>query len=113
MEVKVLEIRDAGTFMPVICMRPVAQNESQRYLLRRDGYRADASETCIIVIKPQCRGVSYDPYNWDSGTVIDAHNYIEKHWQELVDGDVIDVQFIRGETTTKKLSERVTNLRAW
>jgi len=41
MEIKVLEIRDDCTFIPVICVRPVAENEAQRYLLRRDGYRAD------------------------------------------------------------------------
>jgi hypothetical protein len=38
MEVKALEVRDAGTFCPVICIRPVPTNEGQRYLLRRDGY---------------------------------------------------------------------------
>ena len=35
MEVKCLEIRDDGTFIPVICVRPVPDNEAQRYLLRR------------------------------------------------------------------------------
>jgi hypothetical protein len=60
-EVKCLELRDSNTFIPVICIRPVADNEAQRYLLRRDGYRADASEHCIIMIVAQCRGVAYDP----------------------------------------------------
>lgn len=44
MEVKCLEIRDEGTFIPVICLRPVPENEGQRYLLRRDGYRGDDRE---------------------------------------------------------------------
>jgi hypothetical protein len=64
MEVKCLEIRDANTFIPVICIRAVAANDAQLYLLRRDGYRADDNERCIIMIDAQCRGVSYDPYNW-------------------------------------------------
>ena len=107
MEVKCLEIRDAGTFMACIFIRPVPDNEAQRYLLRRDGYRGDVSERCIIAIKPQCRGVSYDPYNWGDGarTMPVAHDYIEKHWSELRDGDVVDVQFILGETTKAKVSE--------
>lgn len=113
MEIKVLEIRDRATFIPVICIRPVAENEAQRYLLRRDGYRADDSETCVIMIDAQCRGVSYDPYHWarDSRTKGNAHLYIEQHWSDLRDGDVIDVEFILGETSKKKISERFNDLK--
>jgi hypothetical protein len=110
MEVKCLEIRDAGTFVPVICFRPVPTNEAQRYLLRRDGYKGDDSEFCIIYIAAQCRGVAYDPYDWPANprTHRVAHNHIRDHWHELKDGDVIDVQFILGETKQCKTSERVT-----
>lgn len=110
MEVKCLEVRDAGTFVPVICIRPVPDNEEQRYLLRRSGYKGDPSESCIIYINAQCRGVSYDPYNWPGQprTHRVAHDYIEKNWFTLRDGDVIDVQFILGETKQRKTSERVT-----
>jgi hypothetical protein len=65
MEIKCLELRDSMTFIPVICIRLVPENEAQRYLLRRDGYRGDdAGERCIIMIDQQCRSVSYDPYDW-------------------------------------------------
>ena len=37
-----------------------------------------------------------------------AHNYIATHWHDLVDGDVVDVEFILGETAEKKISERAT-----
>ena len=82
MEIKCLEIRDRNTSIPVICIRPVAENAGQRYLLRRDGYRADNTEHCIIMIDAQCRGVSYDPFNWvaDPRTKPQAHFYIEQHW---------------------------------
>lgn len=108
MEVKCLEIRDAGTFIPVICIRPVAENEGQRYLLRRDGYRANASEWCIIYINAQCRDVAYDPCQWPANprTHRVAHSYITEHWHEFSDGDVIDVEFILGETSKPKISER-------
>ena len=106
MEVKMLEVRDAGTFIPILCIRPVPENEGQRYLLRRDGYAGNESEHCIIVVKAQCRGCSYDPYNWDTRTMQVAHNYIESKWHLLNDGEVIDVQFILGETETPKVSER-------
>ena len=108
MEVKCLELRDRMTFIPVICLRPVPTNEAQRYLLRRDGYRGDDSEHCIILIQAQCRGVAYDCYGWPSSprTYQVAHNYIATRWSALSDGDVIDVEFILGETDTRKTSER-------
>jgi hypothetical protein len=108
MESKCLELRDSGTFIPVICIRPVPVNEAQRYLLRRDGYSGTAGEHCVIMIDAQCRGAAYDCYDWPGGsrTKKVAHNYIAEHWHELVDGDVIDVEFILGETLTKKISER-------
>jgi hypothetical protein len=110
MEIKCLELRDSMTFIPVICIRPVPENDAQRYLLRRDGYRGDGSEQCIIMIDAQCRGVSYDLYDWprDTRTRPHAHAYIEEHWHELRDGDVIDVEFILGETVEPKRSERET-----
>jgi hypothetical protein len=108
MEIKCLEIRDAGTFIPVICIRPVPDNEAQRWLLRRDGYRGNENEMCIIMIDAQCRGVAYDPYDWprDTRTKPHAHLWIAAHWHELSDGDVVDVEFILGETSQKKVSER-------
>jgi len=108
MEVKCLEIRDSATFLPVICIRPVAENPKQRYLLRRDGYSGDNTEQCIILIDAQCRGASYYPYDWPNRTRQVAHNYIQNNWQFLKDGDVVDVQFILGETPTPKESEEET-----
>jgi hypothetical protein len=108
MEVKCLEIRDRMTFIPVICIRPTPNNEAQRYLLRRDGYSGTIDEHCVIMIDAQCRGVAYDCYDWADGsrTKKHAHNYIANHWAELHDGDVIDVEFILGETSERKMSER-------
>jgi hypothetical protein len=113
MEIKCLEIRDAMTFIPVICIRPVPENEKQRYLLRRDGYAGDPSEHCIIYIDAQCRNVAYDPYQWPSNprTHRVAHLYITENWFRLMDGDVIDVQFILGESEEPKISEQYAN--AW
>ena len=106
MEVKCLEIRDDGTFIPVICIWPAPDNEGQRYLLRRDGYRGDNAERCVILIDAQCRGCAYDPFDWPNRTKKVAHDFIAENWRALKDGDVIDVEYILGETKTPKLSER-------
>lgn len=113
MEVKCLELRDAGTFIPVICIRPVPDNEEQRYLLRRDGYSGGEEERCIIMINAQCRGVAYDPYDWrgDARTKPNAHMFIEQNWHRLKDGDVIDVEYILKETDEPKASERYDEIR--
>lgn len=110
MEVKCLEIRDVATFLPVICIRPTADNESQRYLLRRDGYRADSDEHWIILIDAQCRAVAYDWPYWPANprTKRVAHKYIHDNWAVVNDGDVIDVEYILGESQVPKTSERVT-----
>lgn len=110
MEVKCLELRDKGTFVPVICIRPLPANEGQRYLLKRDGYSCEPSDNIVIMIDAQCRGASYDPYGWpgDTRTKPVAHKFIEENWATLKDGDVVDVQFILGETAAPKLSERLT-----
>jgi len=109
MIVKVLELRDAGTFIPVICIKPVPENEGQRYLLRRDGYSCNPMDRLVIMINAQCRGAAYDPYDWrDARTKRTAHIYIQEKWEDLRDGDVIDVQFLLGETDKPKVSERET-----
>jgi hypothetical protein len=86
----------------------VPENEAQRYLLRRDGYSGGEEEACIIMIDAQCHSCAYDPYAWPNRTKRNAHDYIRIHWADLKDGDVIDVEFILGETKTPKLSERET-----
>lgn len=105
-EIKILEIRDHATFIPVICIKPVAENEAQHYLLRRDGYSLDLNDPIVIMIDAQCRNVSYDPYNWRSDTHKVAHDYILRNWKTLKDGDVVDVEFILGLTKVPKTSER-------
>jgi hypothetical protein len=108
MQVKCLELRDAATFIPVICIRPLpGDNEAQRYLLRRDGYSCSPDDNIIIMIDAQCRGCAYDPYHWREGTHRTAHLFIMENWNTLKDGDVIDCEFIRGKTAKPKISERL------
>ena len=38
--------------------------------------------------------------------MVTAHEHIILNWDQLKDGDVIDVEFILGETKVKKDSER-------
>src|SRR6187455_963060 len=107
MEIKILEIRDIATFIPLLCVNlGRADNGKQRYYMRRVGYPLNGRPN-IAVCRLSCNNdkITSDPYQHDSRTYRVAHDYIIKHWVSLVDGDVIDVEFILGETKTKKKSE--------
>lgn len=116
---KAFEIRDRSTFVPVIAVKMVPYSEvageggdSERYLLRRSGYTFD--HPCVMLVRMDANGslrcASYDPYGWSANdrTFCVAHDHITKHFDELDNGAVIDVEFILGETTEPKQSERVS-----
>lgn len=112
MIVKLLEVRDRATFLPVYAMSSVPSNNSQGYLLRRCGFNTGAFVKHPSIIVSRLNGEtpsSADAYFWNDRTMQTAHLYIEQHFDELNDGDVIDVEFILNETTEKKQSERFTS----
>jgi len=106
MRVKALELRDEGTFIPLIAVDMNPDNEEQRYLLRRCGYPCNGKPN-VVVTRMSADGLpsSNDPYHWQDRTFAVGHQWIIEHWAELSDGDVVDVQFILGETRKPKVSE--------
>jgi len=110
---KALEIRDEGTFIPMLAvdMNPSLDDtfSGQHYLLRRCGYPCDGRPN-ILITRLSADGTPAwnDPYGWGGRTFPVAHEWIIEHWNELRDGDVVDVQFILGETTAPKISERIS-----
>jgi hypothetical protein len=118
MKSKALEIRDKGTFIPALAvdMNPVSvdsygsanASDAQRYLLRRCGYPCDGRPNVVLTRLDGNGQATNDPYAWGGRTWPNAHNWIIDHWENLNDGDVVDVEFILGETQTPKQSERFT-----
>src|SRR5690348_9121417 len=102
MKTKTFEIRDRGTFMPMIAVKLTSDDcEADRYLLRRSGL--NHQDSYQILFFDLNKGYGYlDKYNWPGSpmvrTLFVAHEYIEKHFDELETGSVIDVEFILGET---------------
>jgi hypothetical protein len=110
-QVKMLEIRDHLTFIPMLAVNMNPANEGQRYLLRRCGYPCDARPN-IVLTRLQADGspATNDPYGWEghgARTIPTAHKWIIEHWDELKDGDVVDYEFIVGFSASPKISERV------
>lgn len=118
MDLKLLELRDRGTFIPVFAFRcrptrgeNVEQFHRERYLLSRAGYGPAGESDCVILGKLDCPSstlsCTYDPFGWETSarTMEAAHSWITAHWDDLKSGDVVDVEFILGETKEPKKSE--------
>lgn len=114
---RLFEIRDRLTFIPTMAILVEDENEAQRYYMARTGYpaRGEHSPTVIVMRLSDQRAAS-DPYSWDDRTHRVAHDWLQRQvdtggrdWfaDHFPDGEVIDVEFILGETPQPKRSERL------
>jgi len=110
LETKVFELRDKGTFIPIIATRLQSndlEDEKELYLLRRAGFaNADCFPAILITRLSGGARAEVDPYSWTDRTFQTAHHWLEKNFHAINNGDVIDCEFILGETDTPKMSER-------
>lgn len=113
MESKLFEIRDSATFIPILAVRLTPASGDEAYLLARSGYGIEPESQGAYIILCRIVGGELDarstPNHWGQGTrtLPTAHRYIAEHWDTLTSGDVVDVEFILGETSEPKVSERV------
>lgn len=111
MKSKVLEVRDEGTHIPVAALLVMGEDPIEDYYIHyRCGYPHDLFPTVVLVDLGSGRGMG-DPAGWPSAgyatrTLPVAHQYVADNFAHLKSGDVVDVQFILGETTVKKQPER-------
>lgn len=103
MRVKIFEVRDEGTHIEVFALSTEAA-PGQEYGLNRCGFRG--GQAVIVGYLDGERNSSADPYHWGCRTMSNAHQYITDHFDELSDGDVVDVRVILGEATTPVKSDR-------
>ena len=106
MKTKALEIRDELTFIAALAVDMNPANDQQHWLLRRCGYPCNGEPNVILTRLDGNGKATNDPYEWGGRTYPVAHNFIIENWEQLKDGDVVDVQFILGETPAPKISER-------
>ena len=109
---KMFEVRDRGTFIPVIGFLLTTDNEREIQLLARAGFSYksvskwhDSDFKFMLYINLCTYAAQCDPYDWPDRTNHCAHKYIQENWFKLDTGSVIDVEFILGETKTRKESE--------
>jgi len=111
MEIKIVEIRDHGTFIGAMAIRMTPSNPNQAYYLRRVGF--DGSDSTIVLMLLGDQAATSDTYGWGvlgkgPRTIPIAHEWVQKNFDSITDGQVVDVAFILGETAAPKESERLT-----
>lgn len=108
---KTFEIRDQGTFIPMLAIKLQPTMKEDQYLFSRAGYGREASDQAQYILLCQISGgggrCQSDFYEWGNGrTYRVAHRFIQENFDRLSSGEVIDVEFILGETQNPKESER-------
>jgi hypothetical protein len=115
MDLKLFEIRDRGTFIKAFAFRPTpsafgptSQLDAERFLIRIAGW-SDPEHAATQLIFGAFGGECHDdPYQWgrSARTMPQAHLYLADNFDKLNSGDVIDVEYILGESAAPKVSER-------
>lgn len=102
MQIKCIEIRDRMTFVPAIAMRFTG---AQSWLLRRAGFAVDMDY--VILIPLNRNNYCYDAWQWNDRTFHNVHKELGENWDKYESGSLIDVEFLLGETSEPKTSERL------
>jgi hypothetical protein len=109
---KLLEVRDIGTFIPVLAVKMVSDDDQEKWLASTAGYGQTQEERGPCVVLCRIAGgegkCACDPYDWGQNprTMRFAHQHIATHFDELAPGAVVDVEHILGERAEPKTSDR-------
>lgn len=115
MHVKLFEVRDNGTCIAAIAIRPGLDDigryvgvegadgrlAQRRFLLGKAGFNAP-TDAILFGFLDGSGGMHCDPYDWPASprTMRAAHLMAERDWADLDDGDVLDVRVFLGERET-------------
>ena len=107
MKVKMFEVRDRCTYIAAIAVKVHYSNAAELYMLGRAGFSLADDRPAVLINFLNSPRIEYDPSKWDGArTYAEAHRYIEKHFDTLESGAVVDVPFILGETDEVVPSDR-------
>jgi hypothetical protein len=108
MGIKLIEVRDRGTFIPALAMRVTSTGDvAGDWLLRRGGFSLDG--VSIILMRLTDCAAQYDSYDWECRP---AHVWLLEHFEQVAHGAVVDVEHILGERSAPKVSERFERFHA-
>lgn len=110
MNAKLFELRAKKTFIPLLAIRPEARTEQEAYLLQESGYgNRDNHRQYVFLTRLDLedRKVTCDPYAWITHDMREAHLYLERKFDFLESGAVIDIEFLAGKTPAPKEPQRL------
>ena len=108
---KYLEIRDRGTCVIALAFKfESVGNPKAARMLSAAGYGLSSFDQENYVMLMNISGgnceAHTDSMKWSNyRTMTTAHRYIEDNYDDIDNGDLIDVQIILSETDTKKASQ--------
>jgi hypothetical protein len=95
---------DAATFIPMVATKLAPSNMHEAYLIRAVGW-GEQNPIFFYDLETTPR-IQARAYNWNNNrTRTVAHEYIEKNFDNLKSGQVIDVEFIMGLSKEPKQSQ--------
>jgi hypothetical protein len=106
MVTKAFEVRDRMTFIPALAVKLESTDPVEIWIMWKGGYHPQANETFVVMVHLGRGEGKIDAFEWKDRTMSEAHKYVAKNFDKLKTGDIIDVEFILGETTVKKTTER-------
>lgn len=102
--IKLFELRDEGTQIHAMAIKVVAQEHltSEDFILRYAGW--GFSQVGIYLTTLHEPKTQYNSSKWNDGgrTMRATHDYIKKNWGRLKSGDVVDVEYISGDSREPK-----------
>lgn len=112
MDCKVFELRAPATLIVLLAIKLGVYNEAERYLVSRSGYGRNNNDfnRYIMLFPIDGGGESFattDPYKHGIAEMRIAHQYIRENFDQLDDGQVIDIEFITGKVDYPKTPERI------
>jgi hypothetical protein len=104
MQIKTLEIRDRMTRIVALAIKPTPRSEMERALLASVGFGPTPYEQSgyVFIVRAADARAQWDPYAWGDRTMAVAHHHVLENWDHYSLTDVVDVEFILGETAAKK-----------
>lgn len=99
-QIKFFEVRDHMTTIPMcaVAVEVPAGPSREHAILRRAGWNHERG-IYMFHLGQDGMKVCFDPYTWGDRTRKTVHLYIKENWDNLVDGQLLDVRVILGETT--------------
>lgn len=107
LQTKLLEVSDQATRYFVMAIKMYDETDKANNMILRRGLGFSMEHPNILIVDPNTKEVQYNALSWPANPRTNryAAMYIEKHWDELKDGDVVDAYQQYVIETNKRLPD--------